>query len=483
MAHPVPMPPFEERARQGLTDERLRLALGGASRRFLTEREKAIQLLPDPQGLRQRGRAIREHTIAHLDQFLTQLEASVQGNGGHVHWARDAEEACHLIVGLISQAEGQRIVKSKSMLTEEIGLNHALVAAGLEVTETDLGEWIVQLAGETPSHIIAPAVHKTKDQVAALLEKETGQSVPDEIPAMTSLARRIMREKFLAADVGISGVNFAIAESGTLVLVTNEGNGRMVTSLPRLHIAVMGLEKVVPTWEDASVLLSLLTRSATGQLITSYVTALSGPRRPDEFDGPEELHLVIVDAGRTRILESNYRESLYCIRCGACINACPVYGVIGGHAYGWTYPGPIGAVQTPLFKGLDDFGALPHASSLCGACKDVCPVVIDLPKMLLALRAQEVAEKQVPWYERTLAWAFGWAISRPTLYILSGRIGSLLLRPLARQGWLRSVPLPIINRWTRARDFPAPAPLSFRARWRKRQQTSVFHTTEDGRTQ
>jgi len=457
---------FETRARKALQDAQLQKALKSVTHRFISHREHAFSLLPDPQGLKQRGRAIRERTIAHLADYLVQLEAAVSAHGGSVHWAEDGAEACRIVIQLLQGRGARRIVKSKSMISEEIGLNHALSAAGMEVIETDLGEWIVQLAGEPPSHIVAPAMHKSKEQVAELFARHVGQPVSADIPALTQLARRELRQAFLTADAGISGVNFAVAETGTLVLVTNEGNGRLVTSLPRLHIALMGLEKVAPTWEDLSVLLPLLTRSATGQLLTSYVTCITGPRRPGEADGPEELHLILVDNGRTRILENEYREALYCIRCGACSNICPVYYAIGGHAYGGVYSGPIGAVLTPLYQGRERFGALPHASSLCGACKEVCPVQIDLPRMLLALRAQEVEEKSTPWWESLLFRLYAWGTTHPRLYRLGARIGALVLRPLARNGWIREVSLPIINRWTAGRDLPAPAVQPFHARWR-----------------
>lgn len=456
---------FATRARQALQDAQLQQALRSVTDRFISHRERAFSLLPDPKGLKQRGRAIRERTIAHLADYLVQLEEAVLAHGGHVHWAEDGAEACRLAIQLLQERGARRIVKSKSMISEEIGLNHALSAAGMEVVETDLGEWIVQLAGEKPSHIVAPAMHKSKEQVAELFARRVGQPVKADIPALTQVARRELRQAFLTADAGISGVNFAVAETGTLVLVTNEGNGRLVTSLPRLHIALMGLEKVVPTWEDLAVLLPLLTRSATGQLLTSYVTCITGPRRPGEADGPEELHLILIDNGRTRVLENEYREALYCIRCGACSNICPVYYAIGGHAYGGVYSGPIGAVLTPLLQGWEEFSALPHASSLCGACKEACPIQIDLPRMLLALRAQEVEEKRAPWWERLLFRLYAWGTTHPQVYRLGARVGALALRPFARRGWIRRVPLPIIGRWTAGRDLPAPALRPFHARW------------------
>lgn len=457
---------FVRRADAALNDARLQAALAQATGRFLTGRERAWGELEDIQALRDRGRAIRDHVLDHLDDYLARLEAALTHAGGRVHYAPDAATACRVIMD-IAQAHGVRLaVKSKSMTSEEVHLNAALAQAGIEVVETDLGEWIIQLAGERPSHIIAPAVHKTRGQVAELFAAATGEAIPDDIPTLTKIARRELRRRFLSADLGISGVNFAVAETGTLVIVTNEGNGRLVTSLPRVHIALMGIEKVVPTWEDLAVLLALLPRSATGQKISSYVTAVTGPRRAGEADGPAALHLVILDNGRRRILASAYRESLRCLRCGACLNACPVYNVVGGHAYGGTYSGPIGAVQTPLFEGLAAHADLPHASSLCGACLDACPVEIDIPRMLLDLRhaIAEGPSLPSPLGERAVIQLYRWMAQSPARWRLALRLADWLSRPLARDGWIRALPGPL-GRWTRARDFPAPARPSFHDRW------------------
>ncbi len=461
---------FVRRAEAALNDARLQAALAQATGRFLTGRERAWSELEDIQALRDRGRAIRDHVLDHLDDYLARLEAALTHAGGRVHYAPDAAAACRIIVD-IAQAHGVRLaVKSKSMTSEEVHLNAALTQAGMEVVETDLGEWIIQLAGERPSHIIAPAVHKTRSQVADLFAAVTGETVPDDIPTLTKIARRELRRRFLNADLGISGVNFAVAETGTLVIVTNEGNGRLVTSLPPVHIALMGIEKVVPTWEDLAVLLALLPRSATGQKISSYVTAVTGPRRAGEADGPAVLHLVILDNGRRRILASAYRESLRCLRCGACLNACPVYNVVGGHAYGGTYSGPIGAVQTPLFEGLAAHADLPYASSLCGACLDACPVEIDIPRMLLDLRHELTeaspapARPQFPG-ERAALRLYRWMAQSPARWRLALRLAYWLSRPFARDGWMRALPGPL-GRWTQTRDFPAPARRSFHARWR-----------------
>jgi L-lactate dehydrogenase complex protein LldF len=467
---------FRERAGRALADPVLQGALTNATKQFYGGKERGLAELPDlglpeAETLRRRARAIRERTIAGLDRYLARLADEVQAAGGNVHWAKDAAEACRIVVEIASSHGIKRIAKSKSMLSEEIELNEALRRAGAEVVETDLGEWIIQLAGEPPSHIIAPAVHKTKEQVAELFAQKLGRPVPFDIPGLTRTARQALREVFLAAEMGISGVNFAVAESGTLVVVTNEGNGRFATGLPPLHVAVMGLEKVVPTWDDLAVLLALLPRFSTGQHITSYVSCITGPRRPAEPDGPDELHLVIVDNGRSELLKGPYLESLYCIRCGSCLNSCPVYRVVGGHAYGWVYSGPIGAVQSPLLRGMARFHELPHASSLCGACRDACPVIIDLPRMLLELRREEVegAESRVSWAERLLFRLFAWAVRHPRLFRLAARLGRRFQFEPSGERWVAAMPFPASN-WTAFRDFPALAEKPFHQRWQEQRE-------------
>jgi len=464
-------PPFDARVCQALRDEQLQKALGSASERFLVGREQAWAELEDVEALRIQAQAIRRHTIAHLDRYLPQLADSVTRNGGTVHWAHDGRDAARIITTLARERGVQhvvnRIVKSKSMTSEEIHLNRALEDAGITVDETDLGEWIIQLAGETPSHIIAPVIHKTKEQVAELFRAETGQAdIPDDIPALTEVAHQSLRRRFLAADMGISGGNFAVAETGTVVIVTNEGNGRFTAGLPRIHVAVIGIEKVVPTWEALAPLLTLLPRSATGQRASSYVTMVTGPRRAGEGDGPDEFHLVILDNGRSDLLGTKYEEILSCIRCGACLNVCPVYRKIGGHAYGSTYPGPIGAVLTPLYDGLDEFAELPHASTLCGACRDACPVRIDLPRMLLDLRDDEV-QRAPPVAPPALRWAFRlyrWVAGVPALYRLAARTAYFLQRPFVRDGRIPTLPGPLAG-WTDFRDFPPVASRTFHDRW------------------
>jgi L-lactate dehydrogenase complex protein LldF len=459
--------PFSARVDKALHDSRLQAALQQAAGKFDQARRHAWAELDDVTAWRRQAQAIKAHTLAHLDRYLAQLAEQVRRAGGHVHFAADAAEARQIITAIIRQVEGDLVVKSKSMTSEEIGLNEALTEAGITPVETDLGEWIIQLAGETPSHIVAPAIHKSRAEVAALFSQVTGRNLASaDITALTSVARAELRRQFLAAQVGISGVNFAVAESGTLVTVTNEGNGRFVTSVPSTHIALMGLEKVIPTLDDLMVLLELLPRSATGQTITSYVQMVSGPRRSGEADGPAALHLVILDGGRSDILGTEYQDSLHCLRCGACLNTCPVYQVIGGHAYGGVYSGPIGAVQTPLLQGLEAFGDLPQASSLCGACHDACPVMIDLPRMLLALRRRRAEERpRTANAGESLAFAtYRRLATRPRAYRLALRGGRLGLRLLGRSRLLRRAPGPLRG-WLAHRDLPPARPATFRE-WR-----------------
>jgi L-lactate dehydrogenase complex protein LldF len=457
---------FTQRARQAVQDPRLRSAMRGVAVRFTTDRKTAMAELPDPDGQRRQAKAIRERTLAGLDRHLQTLAQQVEANGGHVHFAANSDEATRIIVGIARQANARLVVKSKSMVGEEIELNHALEAAGITPVETDLGEWIVQLAGEHPSHIIAPAVHKDRFQVAELFSRQQGRPIEPDIPVLNQVARQTLRQQFLAADMGISGCNFAVAETGTVVVVTNEGNGRLVTGWPRIHVALMGAERIVPTWDDLAVLLPLLTRSATGQRLSSYVNCVSGPRRPGEADGPEEFHLVILDSGRIDELGGPFQEALQCIRCGACLNACPVYEEVGGHAYGWVYSGPIGAVITPLFRGLDEAGELPFASSLCGACLEACPVMIDLPRMLLELRWREVAERRTTPAERLIFTAFAHVAARPWLYRLAVRLGARLQMPFVTDGRIHRAPPPL-SAWTGGRDFPQLAERPFHARWKE----------------
>jgi L-lactate dehydrogenase complex protein LldF len=447
-------------------------AVRQATGTFLAGRTARVAEMSEWEALRQAASDLRRHTLAHLDVYLEQLERQVTAAGGHVHWADDAARARAIVRDIAKRHRARRAVKSKSMATEEIGLNRALEEAGIEALETDLGEYIIQLARVGPSHIIVPAVHMKKEEVAELFRARLGVDAPADPAALTAIARRTLRERFLTADMGLSGANFLVAETGTLVLVTNEGNGRMCTTLPELHVAVVGIDKVVPDWESLTVLLKLLARSATGQKMTTYTSFITGPRRAEAEGGPTELHLVLLDNGRSRILaDEAARETLKCIRCGCCLNVCPVYKSVGGYAYGWFISGPIGAIFTPQMLGTKSARELPYASTLCGACVDVCPVKIPITDILLTLR-QRVAEgggaapAAVPRPLHLVARAGRLALGLPWLYRLGSRLLALAERPFARDGWLNWLPPPM-QRWTRVRPMPAFRS-DFRSWWRRR---------------
>ncbi|GGK28035.1 lactate utilization protein B [Caldalkalibacillus thermarum] len=459
--------PFKERVEQALNDPFLRQSLKNAQARFREGKQKAGQALGNLEEWRTRAEAIRRHTIEHLDYYLDLFATNVEKNGGTVFFAETEQEAVEYLIRLAKAKQAQTVIKSKSMVSEETHVNHRLEEIGVEAIESDLGEYIIQLAKEMPSHIIAPAIHKNRKQIAQLFSAVAGEELPEDTSALTRFARHQLRDKFLNANIGISGCNFAVAETGSIVLVSNEGNARLTTTLPKTHVVMMGMERIVPTWEDLDAVLSLLPRSATGQKITSYVTALTGPRRENDQDGPEEMHVIIVDNGRSNALGTDYQSILHCIRCGACLNVCPVYRHIGGHAYGSVYPGPIGAVLTPVLKGFDQWEELPYASSLCGACTEACPVKIPLHDMLIDLRRDEVGQKRSPWIERLAFRLFGAAMKYPALYRLGLKMAKYLLRPQAgEEGFLNKGPGPL-KAWTQARDFPAPAPESFREWWER----------------
>jgi L-lactate dehydrogenase complex protein LldF len=416
------------------------------------------------EAMRDRARQIRLEVLAGLDGYLAEFATAVERNGGSVFFAVDAAEANRYIVDLARSENVTRAVKVKSMVTEEIHLNKALEEAGVEPVETDLGEFIIQLAGETPSHIIAPVLHKDRYDVAELFVDKLGVDYTDDPSALNDIARTHLRERFLNAEMGISGVNFAVAADGAIALVTNEGNGRMCTTAPRIHVAVMGMERLVRDRTDLAVMLEVLARSSTGQDLTSYTNIVVGPRRPGEPDGPDQFHVVIVDNGRSSTLGSAVAEILLCIRCGACLNACPVYRHVGGHAYGAVYSGPIGQVLTPSLFGLEQWHDLADASSLCGACQEACPVRIDIPKLLVELRKESTGRAK-PGLRRGLA-AFAWVTTHPRVYRLVTRLGGWFGRVWGRSGWLRWVP--VLKGWTASRDLPAPAQLTFQDWWRRR---------------
>ncbi len=467
---------FAATSAKAVSDARLQGTMRKVMGHFDEARREAIdEITPQVwEELRERARQIKSHTVDNLDYYLEMLHDRVTQNGGQVHFAKDATQANEIITKLVRSRGVSLAIKSKSMVSEEMGLNHSLEEEGIEALETDLGEYIIQLAEETPFHIIAPAMHKTKQEVSNLFAQKLGLPNLREIPEMAHAVREVLREKFLQADMGITGANFLVAETGTVVIVTNEGNGRMCTSTPRIHVALTGMEKVIPSMENLPIFLRLLPRAATGQRITSYVSLISGPKGANDEDGPEEFHLVVVDNGRSRLLgDPELREALYCIRCGACLNICPVYNKVGGHAYGWVYPGPIGAVVSPVLVGLNKAKDLPYASTLCGACRDVCPIKINIPRMLLKLRTQLVEspdkkERKVTLWERFLAWSYVRLMSNPTIVSSFHRLGRLAQLPLARAGKIRRVPLPPFSNWTRARDLPALPANTFHQVWAKK---------------
>jgi len=468
---------FKSHIRTSIANEALQIALDNNTQRRLKGRAVAFESLPDWRERRQRAHAVRADVIAHLEEYLVQFIAKVEQNGIIAHRAQDAAEAIKIISEIIG-SEPKLIAKSKSMVTEEIELNHALEAAGHRVVETDLGEYIVQLRGEKPAHIITPAVHLRRHEVGRLFQEKLGIPYTEDVPTLTNTARKVLRQVFLTADVGITGVNFGVAESGTLCIVTNEGNGRMVTTLPPIHIALMGMERIVPTLNDLALMLSLLPRSATGQKLSVYTQLIHSPRRADETDGAAQRHIIIIDNGRSRLQHSSLQEALYCIRCGACLNACPVFRELSGHAYVGVdgsiapYPGPIGSIVSPGLLGLEQFGHLAQASSLCGACKDICPVDIDLPKLLTRVRAgnpssetQNAQSKGIglSLMSRVGLKAFGMIASSPRLFALSQKvagIGTRILSPFSQWMWI-----PAFTGWGYSKDFPRFATKTFREKF------------------
>ncbi len=463
--------------RTTLADAGLQEAIYSSTGRLMDKRRNTVkpEALPDYQELRDQAQALKRHTIGNLDHYLEVFETAVAARGGKVVWCKDAGEAVEFIARLAKEKGARLLAKVKSMTTEEIELNDHLEKHGLEAVESDLGEFIVQLAHSRPYHIVAPALNLTRYDVADLFTRTLGverEVVPEK---QTLIARRVLREKFLAADIGLSGANFLIADSGAVVLVTNEGNGRMCTTLPKVHVAIAGIEKLIPRAQDLAVFLKLLGRSATGQALTVYTSFLNGGRRAGEIDGPEEFYVVLLDNGRTRLLaDREKRQSLYCIRCGACLNHCPVYRKIGGHNYPWVYSGPIGKVISPQYRGLGEDPWLPFASSLCGVCAEVCPVKIELPKLLLSLRSEVVkhtAKDRESRMERLGFRAWAWLMRHPKLYELAGMMASAVVS--SEDGsWLRRIPfvpnIGPLKAWSSQRDIPPLPARSFRRIWRDR---------------
>ncbi len=461
---------FSQSAVIALNDITLQTALDRGTGNADSRRRQVMGELDHAEALRQQARGARLRALHDLPELLEQMEANVTAAGGHVLWAADAAEANAHVIDICQRHKLKQGVKSKSMATEEIGLQDALIANDIHVTETDLGEYIVQISGDHPSHLIMPVMHKTKEQIRDLFMEKLDMEYTAEAAEMTAFVRRRLREEYLTADFGMSGGNFMIAETGTVVIVTNEGNGRLSTGVPPVHIAVVGIEKIIPTWEDFATLVQLLPRSATGQRMTVYVNAFTGAAREGEPDGPEEFYLILLDNGRSSIYGGEYAEALACIRCGACLNTCPVYQNVGGHAYGWVYPGPIGAIVTPLLKGKENAALLPFASSLCGACKQACPVDINIPDMLLRLRHDLEPVQDPLWKAGMKAYQFGF--SHPLLFELGGKIASAATRAISGDGAPGTpinLPMPYpLSGWTQNRDFPPFADQSFHDWWREK---------------
>nr|WP_106782279.1 LutB/LldF family L-lactate oxidation iron-sulfur protein [Lysinibacillus timonensis] len=466
---------FTDRLETNLKDDFMRNAVASAQERFQTRRSLAAQALGNWEEWRNHGEEIRQHVLQHLDYYLYELSENVSKRGGHVFFAQTAEEATNYITAIAEQKKAKKIVKAKSMVTEEINLNHHLQEIGCSVIETDLGEYILQLDDhDPPSHIVTPALHKNKDQIKDVFASKTNYQHSSKPEELALHARKVLREDFLTADIGITGCNFAVAETGSICLVTNEGNADLVAALPKTQITVMGMERLVPTFEEMEVLVSMLTRSAVGQKLTSYITLLTGEKLPGEVDGPEEFHLVVVDNGRSSILGGEFQSILQCIRCAACVNACPVYRHIGGHSYGSIYSGPIGAVLSPLLGGYDDYKELPYASTLCGACTEVCPVKIPLHQLLHKHR-EIIVEKEgrAPISEVALMRAFGFGTGTSKIYSVGTKAARVVMKPFVKEDRIKKGPGPLKN-WTEIRDFPSPEKERFRD-WFKNRAKGGHH--------
>ncbi len=466
-------PSFKENATQAMADPSLQKALARTRPQNPAKRLTAVAALPEFEQLRDIGRDIKNHTLAHLDFYLEAWESKVLASGGHVHWASTAEDARDAVLKICRAAGARTVTKGKSMVSEELAINEHLEKHGIVPIETDLGEYILQIRKEAPSHIIGPAFHLNREDWEESFRKVHTHLPADRVFAeradIQNEARVLLRDKFLAADVGITGANFLIAETGSSVIVTNEGNGDLTQTLPRVHIVLATIEKVVPTLEDATSLLRLLARSATGQDFSVYTTFSTGGRRPGDLDGPEEYHVVIVDNGRSAMIGTEFQDMLRCIRCAACMNHCPVYQTVGGHAYGWVYPGPMGSVLTPSLIGVDKAGHLPNASTFCGKCESVCPVKIPLPSMMRHWREREFERHLSPSSTRTNLALWAWLARHPQLYRIGTRIAAKGLAMLAgKKGRLSK--LPFAGGWTAGRDLPAPEGDTFFARYARQQR-------------
>jgi L-lactate dehydrogenase complex protein LldF len=452
---------FKATAGVKLTNANLQAALRRLQGNFVRGRAERVAELGNYEELRTAAAAIRDRALAHLDLYLQEFERNATARGAVVHWAETREDLNRIVCDIARRHGVRKAVKSKSMVTEECALNDALEAAGVEVVETDLGEYILQLAKEPPSHIVAPVVHKTREEVSDLFERWHGTARKTGIAELTLEARERLRRHFLTADMGISGANFIVAETGSTLIVTNEGNGRMATTLPRVHVAVTGIEKVVPSLEDVATLMRLLPPHGTGQTISNYISVTTGVKDEGAADGPEHFHVILLDGGRSGLLGGELQPMLRCIRCGACMNHCPVYQSVGGHAYGWVYPGPMGSVLTPTYVGLENALDLPNAATFCNQCGVVCPVRIPLPDLMRKLRERQFEERLKPWAERAALTLWGWCARRPAVYAM---IASLGARVLAWMGGAdrRLRRIPFGAGWTAQRDLPAPAGRTFR---------------------
>lgn len=462
----IKSPEFKENARIALKDVGLQKALGNLKAGFPVKRAAAVERLPEFEDLRDQARDLKNHILENLDIYLEQFESKVVENGGHVHWARTSEDACKTILDICQQVGAKTVTKGKSMVSEEVNLNEYLEKNGIEPVETDLGEYILQLREDHPSHIIAPAIHLNLEDVSEAFHKHHHRPKSDDPAVLMQEAREMLRKKFVAADVGITGANFCVAETGSTIIVTNEGNGDLTQTLPKTHIVITSIEKVVPTLEDMTLFQRLLARSATGQEFTVYNTLSTGPRREGDQDGPENFHVVLVDNGRSEMVGTELQDMLRCIRCSACMNHCPVYGAVGGHSYGWVYPGPMGSVLTPQMIGIENAGLLPNASTFCGKCESVCPVRIPLPKLMRHWRENEFEKHLSPKAVRYGISGWGFFAKRPALYRWVSRSSAWFMKKMAgKKGRINK--LPLAGGWTDWRDMPAPEGQTFMDQWKQ----------------